>query len=428
MKICIYILLFILLSLNISVASDIDIFNSINNKDSSLYLEMRTNKEQNAAVEGDDIVFYMAASKDCNIILIRITTAGEWIVLFPNKSHPDFQALGGSRYEIPGFNMGKIIITPPGGTEKIKAIAATCDDLFNDLLDISGKEDFTRIKSPGNFLKKLQDKLSYLPKEEWGTADLSVSVESFSSGPTVTSTPYINPEIENLTKHNYADEYYMQGVSYYEQKKYDKSIEQFKKVIKVSPNMAYAYYSLGLAYQAKGAFKESIQYYKKCLNNGIKERDCYIRVGEIYDQLGDKKEAYLRYKLALHITEGYRNIKDISPEDKGKQKIYDLEMLCSKNPADKDSRVELAVIYEKLDKFKAGCYHLKMLLKQSIPLYEPYALTKDKPSIEKPLPPEPPSVYYIETYTYSAPYIKPYIPPPPPPAKESPPGFIFKED
>jgi len=436
-NLCSFLLLVIIAVLNFTplnaFGSSTDLLKDINNQKSDLFIEIGTDKTENVAFEGEEIYFYLAAHKDCDLILLRLTTAGELQVIFPNKSHGGYKISGGEKYKVPGFGMEKIIIEPPGGFERIKAIATKREGFFHTLIKCSEGEDFTIISSPETFLKTLKASLELLSPDEWVTADLEISVEeNISAGPTVYPTPVVNQELQSLFDNDYTTEFYMQGSHYYEEGNYDDAIKMFKKVIETSPGLAFGYYSLGLSYQAKGAFSEAIEYYKKCLDQGINERDCYIRVGEIYDQMGNKKEAYLRYKKALRETEGFENINEIVPSDTGRERIYELEIKCRDNPEDKKSRMELAVIYETEGNFKGGNYHLKMLLSRAVILYEPYNPEEDKPEIVKPLSQEDPPVedYYYDpygAYTYYEPYPEPYTPPPPPPAEESP-AFIFVED
>jgi len=315
-------------------AAETDLLNSINNTDSKLFIELGTDKNEKNLFEGDKIIFYLVANQDCNIILLRINTKGETIVLFPNKSHPGYNVTAGSKYKIPGLNMEEILIDGPGGIERIKAIATTRDDFFQTLPESYG--DFPDLKSPKIFLEKLKTDLKILQKDEWATASIEFSVEGSVVIPSGTPGPSVKPDISNILKYDQSSEYYAQGAAYYEQGKYDKAIEYFSKVVKTSPNVAFGYYSLGLSYQAKGAFKEALEYYKKCINQSVKERDCYIRLGEIYDETKNKKEAYLRYKKALRLTQGYEKINKINPSDTGPKKIYELEIKCKDKPGDKE--------------------------------------------------------------------------------------------
>lgn len=414
----IFFFLFLIFLIKISSTQASEVLNSIENKTQSLILNVKTDKENNYVIQGEEIILYISSNRDCNIILVRVTTKGDFILLFPNKSHYSYDISSGTTYKIPGYNMKKITLDNSTGLEKIKVIGVMKEEFFEKIITPSDKEDYTKIEKPEEFSKKLQDSLKTLSRDGWATEEIEISLQK--------PETYVNNDVNTIIKENIdqSTHYYIQGSSYYEQGKYDEAIKEFKKFTEISPQTAFGHYSLGLSYQAKGAFKEAIQYYKKCINQKVKERDCYVRVGEIYDQTGDRKEACLRYKHALRITDGYEKINSINPEDTGKEKIYELEMKCKDNPSDKESRIELATIYEKLGNYKSEAYHLKILLSRAIPLYKPYNLEKDKPAIEKPVEEVQTPVYYqAEYYTYYEPYPAPYTPPPPPPVKDSPLNF-----
>ena len=442
--------LFMLFGGEVAVSSEAALLRNIINNSSEIFIELGADNKNDTLIEGEEITFFLAANKDCQVILFRLTTNGELIVLFPNKAHPGFQVSSGVKYQVPGFNMEKIRAEGPGGTEIIKAVAVD-DDVFFEGLDPAGEDDYLKIKTPLNFLSDFQKKLNNISVHKWATAEIEISVEEKLSL-SDTAVPCTDPEIDNLLDFDYSDKFYAQGMSYYEQGRFDKAIEQFRKVVETSPNLAFGYYALGLSYQAKGDFSDAIDYYKLCLNQGIKERDCYVRVGEIYDQLGNKKESYLRYKKSLSITEGFENINSVYVTDTGDGRIYDLETGCLKNPDSKNSRMELAAIYEELGDYRWANYHVKKLLAQAIPLYEPCLLENDKPPTPKkpvvitqpvyvepvyqepyyePVYTEPvytePDYSEPEFYTYDEPYPSSYTPPPPPPAEASPPDFIIQD-
>ncbi len=422
------IVLFLYCAINCTTGySSEDLTGSINNKPSSFFIEICRDNSKSLLKEGEEITFYLAASKECNVIMLWMTAGGDIIVLLPNKSHKDFYISKGFKYEIPGFNMEKIKIKGPEGIHRIKAIGTTKNDFFKTFPELKTYDGLTVIKSSQKFLQAMSDGLKKMAADEWTTAELEFYVEENNDRPLAAETPYVPSDIEALLDYKNSTEFYTQGTAYYNAKKYDDAISQFKKVIEISPDIAYGYYSLGLSYQAKGAFKEAIDYYKKCLDHGIKKTDCYLRIGEIYDQLKDKKASALRYKLALHTIEGYEKINDITASDISPEKIYELEIKCKKNPGDREGRMELAVIYEKNNNFKAENYHLKLLLKEALIDYKPCLLEKDKPEIKEPVKIEP--VPYIqdnfsyeeaESYTYTEPYHTSYTPPPPPPLSGGP--------
>jgi hypothetical protein len=401
----IFIISLILLSAVKIYASEPDLFESINNKKSSLSVEVKSDKSDNTAFTGDEIIFYITPSKDCNVILIMGHSSGEQEIIFPNSSHPDFECSEGTVYEIPGFNMEKIFLEGPEGTVRLKAIGTDVEDFFVKFPELSeGK-----IKNVNDFFRKLKEHLDKIPQERWTSSDLEIDLKNKN----------LKPSVNSSFNTDYAVNYYKQGKAYYDNKEYDKAIEQFKKASKASPDSIVIYYATGLCYQAKGDFKNALSCYKKCIDCGIKERDCYIRVAEMYDQAGNKKEAYVRYKKALRITEGYKNIGDVKVTDITAEKFYNLALACKDNPKNIKSIMELTNIYEQNGDYKAGNYYLKNLLREAVPLYKPYKLEEDKPPMpEKPVPPvvySEPAVYYEPAvYTDYAPYVQPYIPPPPP--------------
>jgi len=423
------VLLFLVFTAGISYSSENDLFKNLKNEDAELFIEIGSDRQEESLFEGEEIVFCIAADRDCNIMLLRLTTEGKLVVLFPNKSHPDYEVTGGVKYQIPGFNMEKIKVEGPAGTEIIKAIASIDNSAFENLSGLSDHEGYRIPENQEIFLQELSSNLSSISKGKWITSEIEIAVEENLDVNITNNTVETNSVVDYYIDKDFTTENYMQGCSYYSQGKYDDAINSFKKVLEENPYLGYGYYSLGLCYHAKGAFNEAISYYKLCIDHKVKERDCYIRVGEIYDEGGDKKEAYFRYKKALRITEGYEDINKIDPQDTTNRKIYELECECEKNPHDKKIRMELAVIYEKIGDFSSGNYHIKKLLEEEIPLYKPYGLEEDKPEVEEPVeiaePVCEPYDYYweIEVYTYYEPYPVTYEPPQPPPILDSPIDF-----
>ena len=80
------------------------------------------------------------------------------------------------------------------------------------------------------------------------------------SSPTPTSTP--TPWLRAIEKNpQNPDGYYGLGGIYNYQKKYDKAVEKFRKVIELDPIHYNAHYSLGYSYELMGKKEEAeIQY------------------------------------------------------------------------------------------------------------------------------------------------------------------------
>lgn len=96
---------------------------------------------------GDTITFYFRAERDCHVTLVNVNASGSVTQLFPNRYHEDNRVRAGATYRIPDPSYGfEFRLEPPGGTERVYAIAATRPlDLFSN--DFS-QQAFTALR-PG---------------------------------------------------------------------------------------------------------------------------------------------------------------------------------------------------------------------------------------------------------------------------------------
>ncbi|BBO83083.1 hypothetical protein DSCO28_36490 [Desulfosarcina ovata subsp. sediminis] len=131
-------------SMIINLETD-DAFYHLGNKIFSTYKKVEKNKDfeiqlwsdKKSYRVGDSIAFYFKTDRDCYLTLINIGKTGNITQLFPNKIHPDNSVKAGVQYRIPGPNYGfEFIVEPPGGTERIYALASTSpigifDNQFN---------------------------------------------------------------------------------------------------------------------------------------------------------------------------------------------------------------------------------------------------------------------------------------------------------
>ncbi len=134
-----------------------DAFYDLGNQIFSTYKEIEKNKDfeiklwsdkKNYRV-GDSITFYFKTDRDCYLTLINIGTTGNITQLFPNKLHPDHSVKAGMRYRIPGSDYGfELIVQPPGGTERIYALASTSPiDIFKNQFSEQTFTSLTRNKT-----------------------------------------------------------------------------------------------------------------------------------------------------------------------------------------------------------------------------------------------------------------------------------------
>lgn len=128
--------------------------------------------------------------------------------------------------------------------------------------------------------------------------------------------------IEDTSKDDYQEYSHlncMLAVCYFEQGKYQESIEQSQKVIQIieefipdqRTELAKAYACLGQAYDGKEEYLQALKYYGKALE--IREEflpqdhldlaESYINIGSIHQRLGEFPKALEHYKKALQIQQ-----------------------------------------------------------------------------------------------------------------------------
>jgi tetratricopeptide (TPR) repeat protein len=117
----------------------------------------------------------------------------------------------------------------------------------------------------------------------------------------------------------YADQYYQEGLVFYERMEYDRSIDSFKKVLEVAPygtDNDLVYYNLGMAYFKQRQYDESIYQFTKALElipeKGNKRKFNVLEWrGNAYQQNKDFDNAIKDYSGAIHLIPTHENIKNI---------------------------------------------------------------------------------------------------------------------
>lgn len=117
----------------------------------------------------------------------------------------------------------------------------------------------------------------------------------------------------------YADRYYQEGLVFYEQMEYDRSIDNFKKVLEIAPYGKVndlVYYNLGMAYFKQRRYDESIYQFTKALEL-IPEKDherkfeVLVWRGNAFQQNKEFDNAIKDYSGAIQLIPKYENIKSI---------------------------------------------------------------------------------------------------------------------
>ena len=93
-----------------------------------------------------------------------------------------------------------------------------------------------------------------------------------------------------------------QGVTYYQQGKYDIAIESYQKAIRINPNFAVAHNSLGVAYEKQGKYDLAVKSYKKAISINPNNAETHYSLGTAYATQGKYDLAVKSYKKAIAIN------------------------------------------------------------------------------------------------------------------------------
>jgi hypothetical protein len=140
----------------------------------SFNIDIWTDKKRYRVGEG--IRFSFRTDRNCYLTLIDFETNGNVKVLFPNRYCQDNFIRVGKTYTIPGSEYGfKLIIEPPSGIEKIKAIATT--EPFS-LFDLDFENNFfpTVEKTNTRGMRSINTALDKLPNFDWAESMCTISI------------------------------------------------------------------------------------------------------------------------------------------------------------------------------------------------------------------------------------------------------------
>lgn len=92
------------------------------------------------------------------------------------------------------------------------------------------------------------------------------------------------------------------GLAYYDDKRYDEAIEEYRTALRLNPNYPEAHNNLGFAYCNKGRLDEAIYEYKAALRLNPNYARAYNNLGNAYMALGFIDDAIGYYKIALRLN------------------------------------------------------------------------------------------------------------------------------
>jgi hypothetical protein len=93
------------------------------NPNTSMVLELRTNRPKAVFRPGEEIVFFVKAGQDCFITLIYFNPRSGGYVLFPNRDQPDGLVNGGTEIRIPAEGSSLTFRASAAGVEEISVLA-----------------------------------------------------------------------------------------------------------------------------------------------------------------------------------------------------------------------------------------------------------------------------------------------------------------
>ena len=117
----------------------------------------------------------------------------------------------------------------------------------------------------------------------------------------------------------YADQYYQEGLVFYERMEYDRSIDSFTKVLEVAPygkDNDMVYYNLGMAYFKQRQYDKSIYQFTKALElvpGKGNERKFNVLKGRAnaFQKSKEFDNAIKDYSAAIRLIPKHEDIKDI---------------------------------------------------------------------------------------------------------------------
>jgi tetratricopeptide (TPR) repeat protein len=102
-----------------------------------------------------------------------------------------------------------------------------------------------------------------------------------------------------------AEQFFKQGVSYYESGQYQQAIEAYKQAVKLAPEYADANYNLGMAYSSLGQYKEAIEAYKRAIRIKPDYEAAYYNLGHAYSNLKKYDDSVKAFRQAIRKKPDY---------------------------------------------------------------------------------------------------------------------------
>ncbi len=97
----------------------------------------------------------------------------------------------------------------------------------------------------------------------------------------------------------------------YQDKKYDKAIEELLQLVKINPAGSAGYYNnIGISYLEQNKLEDAKTFFEKAVNEKKDFSTAYNNLGSVYEKLGDINKAKENYKKAIDTDPNNQNAKD----------------------------------------------------------------------------------------------------------------------
>lgn len=255
-----------------------------------------------------------------------------------------------------------LIILPPVETEKQ-------EDMGTGKSPRKGKD--LKTKSNAKSWEKLPEGISGPVKKLKRYRELARSLPAGTKeGRKTKLKPESSPPKSSSATMESAVSHFNLGVSYQEEGKLRKAIEEYEKVISIEPFNVDAYNNLGMAYKDLGELERAIHYYRKAitLNPQYERAHCNLAIA-LYLK-GDLKAAVSEAKLAIALNpkdiENYNNLGLFYKESNRPHEAMEAFLkVLALDPSYAPAHYNLALLFEKQGKTEKAISHYQKFIKLS---------------------------------------------------------------
>jgi Tfp pilus assembly protein PilF len=158
-----------------------------------------------------------------------------------------------------------------------------------------------------------------------------------------------------------------QGVQFYNQREFSKSIQAYQKVIELDPTYIEAYNNLGIIYQERGDSNNAFEAYQKSVEINPRYEKGHNNLGILLFLEGRNEEALDAFQKALAINsyniESHINLGVLFKKQGQLNKaIESYRKALDINPLHREVHYNIALLYEQLENFDLAIGHYKQFI------------------------------------------------------------------